>query len=250
MYYLSSFRIERIGTLTITWSGTDVSVTSGHYCHVTLASYASTCTAFAAALQAALVTAGFASATVSYSTTTHAYTLSNGGGSFAIAFTAGSAGTRMARVLGFTTGATATSHTSTVRPYYVIVPQHDGRSRYPGLRDEERTVRRRSDAGLGLAIGPSTSVVTAQWEHWFETLASTFEYAASSSAPWTWEHFWRHAGRWQEYVLIGMPSGDTEPRGVWQLTTPDFAQSTHERQFADGNFAWKIRFSGTRLASV
>lgn len=250
MYYLSSFRIERIGTLTITWAGTDVSVTTGHYCHVTLASYAATCTAFAAALQAALVTAGFASATVSYSTTTHAYTLSNGGGSFAIAFTAGSAGTRLARVLGFTTGATATSHTSTVRPYYVIVPQHDGRSRYPGLRNDSRTVRRRSDAGLGFALGPSTPSVATQWEHWNEPLAATLEYAASSARPWTWQHLWNHAGPWQEYLVIGMPSGDTEPVGIWQLTTPDWEAGTHERQFPDGNFAWKIRFAGTRLASL
>jgi hypothetical protein len=132
----------------------------------------------------------------------------------------------------------------------VIVPQHDGRSRSSGLRHEERTVRRQSDAGLGFALGPSEPVVSSQWEHWFETLAATFEYAASSSAPWTWQHFWKHAGPWQEYVVIGMPSGDTEPVGIWQLTTPDFAQSTHERQFADGNFAWKIRFAGTRLASL
>lgn len=249
-YYLSSFRIERIGTLTITWASTDVSVTSGHFCHVSLASYDSACTGFAAALQAALVTAGFASATVSYSTTTHAYTLSNGGGSFSIAFTAGSAGTRMARVLGFTAGATATSHTSTVRPYYTILPYIDGRSRFPGLYHEERTTRRVADDGRGYATGPTEPLVSGMWEHWHEPLARIFEYAASSSYPWTWEHFWKHAGVYQEYVLFQPETGSSEPRGVWQLNVPNFAASTHERQFSDGDFAWKIRFSGTRLASV
>ncbi len=250
MYLLSSFRMERIGTATITWTGTDVSVSAGHYCHVTLASYDSACTAFAAALQAALVTAGFAAATVSYSATTYAYTLSNGGGAFAIAFTAGSAGTRMGRILGFTTGASATSHTSTVRPYYVIVPTHDGRSRYPGLRHESRTTRRQADDGRGYALGPTSPVVSGQWEHWNEALARVYNYAASSSVPWTWEALWLHAGPWQEYVYVSPSTADTEPAGVWQLLTPDFDESTHERQFADGDFAWKVRFKGVRLATI
>jgi hypothetical protein len=248
VYILSSFRMERIGVATMTWDGTSVSVATGRFAHVLMAADGNTVAdEFAAALQAACVAAGKASATVSYSTTTHAYTLSNGGGSFAISFPGTSAGSVMAQILGFTAGATATSHTSTVRPYYVVVPAIDGRSRYTGLRHEQRTTRRQADDGRGYAVGPSVPVVVGQWEHWHEPLAAVFNYAATSAVPWTWEALWLHAGRWQELVLVQPLTADAEPAGVWQMRTPDFDESTHERQFPDGNFAWKVRFSGVRL---
>lgn len=249
MYLISSFRMERIGTATITWSGTGVSVSSGRYAHVSMTSIESTCTAFATSLQAALVTAGFASATVSYSTTTHRYTLSNGGGSFAIAFPGTTAGTLMKRILGFSTGATATSHTSDVRPYYVIVPALDARSAYTGLAHAERSVRKESDDGRGYVARPSSPVVQAQWEHQHEPLAAVHSYAATSAVPWTWQHLWEHAGPWQEFIAIGLESGDTEPEGVWQLRVPDWTPATHERQYRDADFSWKIRVDATRLGS-
>lgn len=250
MYLISSFRMERIGSATITWSGTDVTISSGRYAHVSMASIESACVAFATTLQAALVTAGFASATVSYSTTTHAYTLSNGGGSFAIAFPGTTAGTNAKRILGFTAGATATSHTSTVRPYYVIVPRLDARSSYSGLRHASRSTRKESDDGRGYVARSTAAVVTGQWEHQHEPVAATHAYAASSSAPWTWEHLFEHAGPWQEYVLVSPESGDPEPAGVWQLRTPDWDESTHERQYRDADFAWRIRIDATRLGDL
>lgn len=250
MYYASTFRLERIGSATITWAGTPVTLSTGRYCHVSLAAYDASVTSFAEALRAALVAAGFASATVTYSTTTHAYTLSNGGGSFSIAFPVNSAGVLMARLLGFTAGATATSHTSTVRPYYVLETQIDGRSRYTGLRHEARSVRRQADDGRGYALGPSQPVVTGQWEHWHEPLAMVFEYSASSSEPWTWEHLWKHAGRYQELVYISPPSDDPEGPAVWQLLRPDYDDSTHERQYPDGDFAWKVRVAAVRLGTL
>lgn len=247
MYLLSAWRHERIGTATITWGGTGVSITSGHYAHVSFASVDSTCTAFAAALQAALVTAGFASATVSYSTTTHAYTLANGGGSFTIAFPGTTAGTVMKRILGFSTGATATSHTSDVRPYYVIVPRLDARSAYTGLRHAQRSMRKEADDGRGYVARSTRAVVTAQWEHQHEPVAAVHAYAATSAVPWTWEHLWEHAGPTQELVSITPESGDPEPAGVWQLRIPDWDDSTHERQYRDADFAWRIRVDAVRL---
>lgn len=250
MYLLSSFRMERIGTATMTWDGTTVSVTTGRYAHEQIVVGSTLAESFASALQAAAIAAGEAGAVATYSNTTHAYTLSNGGGSFAIAFPSSAAGALMASILGFTTGATATSHTSTIRPAYVLVPEIDGRSRYTGLRHEQRTTRRQSDDGRGFALGPTSPVVVGQWEHWHEPLASVFSYAASAAEPWTWEALWLHAGRWQEFLLISAPPGDSEPAGVWQLKTPDFDESTHERQFPDGDFAWKVRFFGVRLGDL
>lgn len=242
--------MERIGAATMTWDGTTVTVDAGRYAHVLMAVDGVTVAdEFAAALAAAAVEAGEATASVSYSTTTHAYTLSNGGGSFAIAFPGTTAGALMAALLGFTAGATATSHTSTVRPRYVIVPLIDGRSRYTGLRHEQTTTRRQSDDGRGFTLGRTQPVVVGQWEHWHEPLAAVFDYAATSAVPWTWEALWLHAGRWQEFVLVTPHTADTEPPGVWQLRTPDFDDSTHERQFPDGDFAWKVRVSGVRLGA-
>lgn len=251
MYLATSFRMERIGTATITWGGSAVSVSTGHYCHLDLSDYDSACTSFAAALQAAAVAAGFASALVTYSHTAHAYTLRNGGGAFALAFPSSTAGALMARILGFdpTTSASATSHTGTVRPYYVIVPSKDGRSRYSGLRQVARSMRRQADDGRGFSLSTSDAVYTGQWEHWHESLAATFTHSATSSVPWTWEHLWTHAGRWQEYVLVQPDAENPEPPGIWQLTTPDFDESTHERHYADGDFAWKIRIAAVRLFS-
>lgn len=247
MYITSSFRMERIGTATMTWDGTTVSVTTGRYAHEQMTVGSQLCESFAVALQAAAIAAGEASATASYSSTTHAYTLSNGGGSFAIAFPATTAGALMASILGFSAGATATSHVSTIRPAYVLVPEIDGRSRYTGLRHEQRTTRRQSDDGRGYALGPTSPVVVGQWEHWHEPLAAVYTHAATAAAPWTWEALWLHAGRWQEFLIISPPTGDSEPLGVWQMKTPDFDESTHERQFPDGDFAWKVRFFGVRL---
>lgn len=250
MHYLCSFRMERIGAATITWAGTPVSISSGRYAHVSMASYESTCVAFATVLQAALVTAGFATATVSYSTSTHRYTLSNGGGSFAIAFPGTGAGTCMKQILGFSTGATATSHTSTIRPHYVNVPQHDGRSQYKGLAREQRSTRRAADDGRGFALGPTSVPRVGMWEHWHEAASATLADRASSSAPFTWEHLWDHAGRWQELVRISPPSGDPEPAGIWQLRTPDFDESTHEPQYPNQHGVWKVRVSAVRLGDA
>lgn len=250
MYYAPTFRLERIGSVAIVWQGTTVTLSAGRYCHVNIAAYDGATQSFAEVLEAALVTAGYASATVSYSTSSHAYTLSNGGGSFTVSFPATDAGRLMARILGRSTGATSASIVSDVRPYYVLVTEIDGRSRYTGLRHEARFVRRQSDDGIGYALGPSTEVVTGQWEHWHEPLAAVFRYAATSSAPWTWEHFWLHAGRWQELIYVVPPSDDPEGAAVWQLIRPDFDDSTHERQFADGDFAWKVRVSAVRLGGI
>jgi len=143
--------MERIGVATMTWGGIDVTVSTGRFAHVLLAVDGTTLAEeFAAALATAALEAS-ATASVSYSTTTHTYTLSDGGGSFAIGFPSSDAGDVMKAILGFTAGATATSHTSTVRPYYVIVPLIDGRSRYSGLRHEQTTTRRQADDGRGYA---------------------------------------------------------------------------------------------------
>jgi hypothetical protein len=248
VYILSSFRMERIGTATMTFAGFSVSVSSGRYAHLDLSSYDSACTSFAAALQAAAVTAGATNALVVYSRAAHTYTLSNGGGSFTITFGATTAGKVMQRILGFTVlTSTGASHTSGVRPYYVLVPAIDGRSRYTALRHEARSTRRQTDDGRGYVNGPTEPVYSGRWEHWHEPLAAVFAYAASPSAPWTWEHLWLHAGRWQEYLFIRPDADCTEPPGIWQLTMADFDESTHERQFTDGDFAWKIRLDATRL---
>ena len=250
MYLISSFRLERIGSLSMVFDGATVTLSTGRFAHVSFATYDASCTAFAAALQAALVTAGKASATVSYSTTTHAYTLSNGGGSFAISFSVGGAGTRMARVLGFTTGATATSHVSTVRPYYVIVTALDARVSYGGLADVEMGERRQADDGRGYVLTPTTVPQEGMWEHHHEPRAAVYDYAASSSAPWTWSHFFRHCGPWQEYFTVGLEAGDPEPAGVWQLRKTRFDRSTHERQWKDADIAWRIRIDAVRLSSL
>ena len=247
MYLLAAFRMERIGSASITWSGTTVTVSTGHYCHVDLTSVLTTCTSFASGLQAALIAAGFANASVSYDTADHTYLLSNGGGSFTIAFPGTTAGTNMKQVLGFSAGATATSHTSDVRPYYTIVTAHDGRSRYTGLRREQSTIRKVADDGWSYALGPTTVPMGGQWEHWHEPLAAVYDYAAEASAPWTWQALWDHAGGWQEPVFVHLPTTDPEGDGVWLLRRPDFDDSTHERQFPDGDFAWKIRIDATRL---
>lgn len=236
--------------LSISWAGTVVTMWAGHFAHVDLSAVDSDCVSFASALQAALVDAGFASALVTYSTATHQYTLVNGGAPFAISFAIGGAGTRMARTLGFTSGGTNTAHTSTVRPYYVIVPALDARSGYSGLAAGDVSTRAESSDGRGFVIGPSRRRARASWEHLHEPRSAVFAYDASSDAPWTWQHLWEHAGPRSSLIYIEPEAGDPEPAGVWQLRNPDWTPDTHQRQYQDADMAWRIRVEATRLGDA
>ena len=212
-----------LGTATMTLTDSNganvVSITTGTYCHLSLAAVevdsrsVSTIntgfTAFAAALQTAINAACTLDYLVTFSGDSLEYQIeSDLGGSFTLAFGAG-AGDIMRRILGFTaTTGSAVVHSSNARPWYLVRAEIDGRSNYslPLARTGQIRTAIGDDAAI-YSLGPTRLVKTSKWEHAFEQPARVHRYLSVADTvvggvSWTWEDWMDHAARYSVPCVI------------------------------------------------
>lgn len=159
---------------------------------------------FAAAVEAALnaVGAGF---TVSFSSTTNAYTITHSGGSFSLNFSGHADGPALGNALGMPNGfyAAAASHVSDATPYYVIEPAHDARSGFTNTYEPEGIVQEAvADGGTAYGIAMETTELHCDWVQRLESKSATISHVATSTVPWTWQHFFRHCRASHPFTVI------------------------------------------------
>lgn len=205
-----------------------VSFTTGTYCHTTLAGVTatSTYTAFAAALETALEAGSALGATprgyaVTWSRST-GYTIaltsefSGGPGTkLTLDFTTSDAKTNLRRVLGMTGDRTgALTYSSTVRPYYFLIPSIQGRSSVDEREPDGLSEDSISDDGSADQISCDTAEVHLDWVQMAEPDAPDvgflfadawsppYERHATSAAPWSYMHAFRHARAGKQPFLV------------------------------------------------
>jgi hypothetical protein len=251
-YYLAGWDTAAIGTFSVVVGGAvgsgTATVAADTYSHTDLSAVMGTgeYTAFAAAVQTALnvVAAGW---TVSYSTTTHAYTISN-----ATAFTltwTGDAGKNLQRALGFTASVgSTTSATSTVRPYYVIVPAITARSQVSDVYEPDDIVKEAvSDGGSSFAISKDTTETLSDWEQQMESRTATLARAAVAAVPWTWEAFFKHCRGAYPFRLV---DGSTSTVHTLREKGAAFTGTTRRRVAVDYDDLWIIMLMTRDLGTV
>jgi hypothetical protein len=198
-------------------------------------SISSFCTTLATALTAA-------SPTRTYDVTfdNGRYTITTDEGvTFALTFT-GAAGTRFYKLLGYNPSVThsATTYTSTLIPWFVIVPTKPGVTLYKQpQRASGATAEKISDAGFPYRLGKTSTPRFASWEHHFEPkervdadwLASTAGTAAST-------HYYSWEQLWADYKLAQMPIGmylegadGNYEKLAFSLRTADYDDSVVQR---------------------
>lgn len=252
LYYLAGWDTADIGTFSVVIGGTvgsgTATVAAGTYAHTDLSSVtgASTYTAFATAVQAALnaVVAGW---TVSYSTSTYAYTISH-----ATAFTltwTGTGGTNLQRALGFSANVgSGTSATSDVRPYYVIVPAISARSQVSDVYEPDDIVSEAvSDGGTSFAIAKDTTETWSDWEQTMESKEAVLARAALATVPWTWEAFFKSC-RGKNPIRVVDGSSST----VHKLREKgaSFTAATRRRVAVDYDGLWNVSLMTRDLGTV
>ena len=114
------------------------------------------------------------------------------------------------------------SETSTVVPYFVNVPAIDGISESSGdYRDGEGIVSASvTDGGRQYGVGATTQAVRHDWIQPFEQLSTTYNYAASGAAPYTFERLFVHVGAWFPIVTVNTAA-------TWAAGAPVAAYATH-----------------------
>lgn len=193
---------------------------TGTYGHTTIATVDSAYTAFAAALKSALDTAssGAGTYTVTWSGT-NGYTISYSAGNFDLIFSTVATpaqGTRMRQLLGMSGDRTgASSYSSQVRPYYLIIPAIAGRSEVSDDYEPDDLVSEVvTDDGSDHQIAPATA---EKWSDWlqpgdqdapataytaFGTGVPVHKRLVTSAVPWSYEHAWEHHRTGFDPILV------------------------------------------------
>lgn len=198
------WNVAKLGTFTLSVTGNlgtaSVSITTGTFCHTDLSPVlgSGNYDDFAGALQAALTASGATTFafTVTWSSATLAYTIACTN-AFTLTFSNTSAGNRMADALGFarnTTTGSATSTSSTRRPYYVIDAIQGARSNWTRIyENDDITTQTEAEDGSTFTTARSVAPLYEDWTVPFEELEAVFAAKAVSAVPWTWQHFFEHA---------------------------------------------------------
>jgi hypothetical protein len=238
-----------LGTATMTLTDSNgphvVSITTGTYCHLSLAvvevdarDYAAIDTGFddfATALQTAINAAATPLVyTVTFGATNINYEIESVAlGNFTLTFAADAAGAAMRRILGFSASTPSTNlHTTDMRPWYVMRAEIDGRAAYtfPTARAGQIRSAIGDDASV-YVLPPTRLVQTAKWEHRFEQPAHVHRRFADadttvSGKSWTWQDWLDHAARYAVPCVIK----DATESMVFRTVTPFEPNSARRRK--------------------
>lgn len=190
-----------------------VAVTTGTYAHTVMTDLGYL--ALAAYLQTAINTASSSGTyTVTYNGTS-GYTIAYSGSVLTLTFTGSTAITNAAKILGFSgTKSGSTSYSSDVRPYYVIIPAIQARSKVSDEYEPPNIVSEASaDDGTVFQVAKDTSEIYLDWTQTAETQVAPTVHTtegtpmhsryATSEVPWTYQHAWAHMrGGQQPFACI------------------------------------------------
>lgn len=229
-------------------SGT-ATVASARFCWTSLSAIGqlnSEYTSLATAIQTALnsVVAGF---TVSYSTSTHLVTISHAS-TFSLTFS-GTSGTNLRNTLGFTGNKSgSTSYVGDVRPYYVMVPDISARSMFSDVYEpDDIVVEAVADDGEAFGVDKDTSELWCDWMQSHEPKAATLQRSAASSAPWTWEHFFKHLRMLHPFYVL---DGSSSTAHRLRASGAGFNSNVRRRVTEDLDAYWNIYFQTRDLGTV
>jgi hypothetical protein len=241
----AGWNFSSLGTGTLEWtdsSGTfSVSFTTSTYAHVDLQSVMGTglYDDFATALQTAMdASASARTFTVTYSTSSMAYTIAPNSGTIVLTT---NTNTVMRNILGYNslpTGAAA-STSSQIRPYYVIDPNIDGQS---SVTDDYEpsgfSFDGETDNGYSYGISRETAPTYYDWVQMMEPKEVVFTRAATSSVPWTYQHLFAHARNFEPIYYENTANLDT----AVHLLRAEGAHWAPQRVTADYDGQWNIPF--------
>jgi hypothetical protein len=262
--YDGGFDTTEIGSLSVVLSGTAGSgpapIPDGTYCHRDLSSVMGSgkYTAIAAAVKTMLdaVAVNPGSFTVTYSTSTNRYTVSNPD-AFVLTWT-GDAGTRLRKILGYSgTTASGTSAVGDLAPYYSLVPAIAGRSKFSDVYVPDETQREASaDDDSTFMVGkergsdamdPDDQIMWCDWQQAMEPLAAVLMRSAASSAPWTWEHFFKTLGGQHPFVVL---DGAASTVHTLRESGAAFTAAVRQRVVADYDGLWSMNLQTRQLGSL
>lgn len=264
--------------------GTDsgsITFTDDTHCHtdlspITDAPISGGFTALDAALQADIraVLATNDDAIVAYNAGSHTYTLDFQAATTTVDFRSATlgndSGVNLARMLGFTADhangsgsghdcrlSGATSYTSNVRPYYLILPLIQGRSKVrPIYEQPELTMGASSDDGTFFYTSRDGAAKFSEWTQSMETGTppSTFsddgmplfKHQATSAVPWSYEHAFEHARTGGSLPFLVVDGSDSI---VYELSAEGTAMDPRRAASEDYDL-WDIVFRAVRLGTV
>ena len=267
LFVSNAWDFKRFGTATIDWtddSGAHTfSITTGKYSHpaaVTLnlydqavTSYATGITEFRAALQTGMDAATAQTITVARSAGLYLITCTTGA-TFAITFT-GPAGLLMRQLLGFTGNRSgALSYMSQAYPRFQMMPVHQFRTAYTGLRHMPGAAKTHmTDAGRRRGFKPTTMPMGARWEHHFETDARVHRHKADADTvieghQSTWQAFYEDAGAASDLCFIEETGAGRDQFG-FQLVDANLDESKL-RRVRPGFSKWIVGLDVTPIGSL
>lgn len=229
----------RVGAFTLAFTdggGAHSCSVTANFCHVSIASVTATSgySDFATLLQSAMngVSSGY---TVSFSTTTLAYTITRG-----TAFTIdGGTSAAMTAMLGTPNTGSSTTHTSTIRPYGVVAGTVGGRSRDSGVYEVDGIAYDgEADDGSSYSVARTAAPSYLEFSIPLEPKSAVYIRSAVASVPWTWQHLWEHARSVEPLLVV---DSNTSESIVCKLRS-DGASFKPEREVADYDDAWNIPF--------
>lgn len=235
----------------------NVGWTSGVYMH---SAVTGTCDGLTIASFRAAIIAIATGLTIDWSPTTGLYTLSNAG-AFTVTWS-GALGTQIRDALGFAGASTgsAISHTSTVRPDYMIISRLAGQSKVHATYEEPGQISSaRSDDGTTYSTRPTTLATLTEWTQNYETAtgptnAEWTSSAAVGGAPmrrsdatttavsWSWEDFYKAVRAELPFALLDRAVTTKGEGAIYKLdATVAHFDPTRITEDYDGH--WAPRFT-------
>lgn len=253
LVYNAGFRVGGTNTMTLSTLGTGATIAEGTYVSgdddLSSLIAAGGYDAFTAAVKTAFDAATASTFTVAFSHTTGLYTISRGS-AFALTFST-AADLRLRAALGFNgNSASATSHTSTVVPKYVMVSAIGARSSVSNLYEQEGIVEEAvSDGGDAYATALRTDELLSDWTQAMESKARTFARdAARAGYVWSWQEFFAHVRGTHPFTVYG--SSDDDSTVPCYRLRADGASFRPQRVTADDDTYWGIPFRCRDLGEV
>jgi len=241
----------------------NVGWTTGVYMH---SSVTGTCDGQSILAFRAAIIAIAAGLTITWSPTTGLYTLSNAG-AFTVTWN-GLLGAQIRDALGFAGADTgsATSHTSTVRPDYLIISRLAGQTAvHDSYEPGGRINYSESDDGTSYSTRPSTIPTYQDWTQPFESKLgpTNAEFAADNAASgaalrrvdavtgvsWTWEDFIKHCRAELPFALLDR-SVTANGEGALYKMRGSKANFDPTRFIRDFDGYWSILFETKRLTAT
>lgn len=242
-------------------------IATGNYGHTSIASVDSNFTDFATALKTEMDAdnPGSATVTVTWNGTT-GYTLTPSSGTLALNFTTTTVaqGTLMRRILGFDANAdtsAAASQSSTMRPYYMVIPAQAGRTNVTDEYEPEGITREsKADDGSVYQLSKSTSEILTDWDQVaeIETAPATFSdqgtqvykrqadgEGTADDVAWTYQHAFEHH-RLGLHPFLCLDGSDSI---VYRLRAE--GSTFHPVRWASNDFGlWTVAFRAYELGRV